>query len=133
MATLQILSTKGTPIAVVYPAERTNGLATHVRLRVGKKTMLPAYSAANLPHLVQFRVGGRQLMFMLSDILETAYWKKVRNAYNWRGQLDIDDEAKVGGSDVRRVIQWLKEQTADRGICVEKQADAHAGWEPACS
>ena len=58
--------------------------------------MLPAYTNANLPHLVQFQAGQRIVMFMLSDILQTSYWQRIRNAYNVLGQLDIDADIKMG-------------------------------------
>jgi hypothetical protein len=55
MATLQTQSTSGAPITIINPAEKPSGYSAIVRFRVGKKTVLPAYTDANLPHLVQFQ------------------------------------------------------------------------------
>jgi hypothetical protein len=110
MATLEIISTKGAPVTVIYPAEKPPGYSAVMRFRVGKRTVLPAYTEANLPHLVQFQRGQQIVMFMLSDILQTSYWKKMRNAYNLLGQLDIDADVKIGTEEAERVIQWLGEQ-----------------------
>ena len=116
MATLQTQCTKGAPVTVIYPAETPSGHSAVVRFRVGKKTVLPAYTSANLPHLVQFRMGQRIVMFMLRDILETSYWGRIRNAYTLRGQLDIEADVKIGKEETERITQWLKEQSAAWGI-----------------
>jgi hypothetical protein len=119
MATYQTRSTKGTPITVIYPAERPSANSANVRFRVGKKTVRPAYAAANLPHLVQFQIGQRIVMFMLSDVLQSSYWQKVRNAYTWFGQLDIDADVRVDSPEIERIIQWLSAESADRGIVLD--------------
>jgi hypothetical protein len=119
MATLQTQSTSGTPLTVIYPAEKPSGYSAIVRLRVGKKTVLPAYTDANLSHLVQFQRGQQIIMFMLRDVLQTSYWQKIRNGYNLLGQLDIDADVKVGAEETKRITQWLKEQGADRWITLE--------------
>jgi hypothetical protein len=116
MATLQTQSTNGVPVTVIYPAEKPPGYSAVVGFRVGKKTMHPAYTDANLPHLVQFQKGQQIVMFMLKDVLETSYWQKIRNAYDFRGQLDIDADVKVGGKEAEEVTQWLREQSFARGI-----------------
>ena len=119
MATLQTQCTDGSPLRVIYPAEKLSGHSASVRLRVGKKTVLPAYADSNLPYLVQFQKGQRIIMFMLSDVLQTSYWQKIRNAYNLFGQLDIDADVKVGAKETKGIIQWLREQSATRGIAPE--------------
>lgn len=119
MATLQTQSISGAPLTVIYPAEKPSGYSATVSFRVGKKTVLPAYTAANLPHLVQFQIGQRIIMFMLSDVLQTSYWQKIRNAYTVLGQLDIDADVKVGGEEIERITQWLREQSATHGITLE--------------
>ena len=119
MATLQTQSISGTALTVIYPAEKPSGFSAIVSFRVGKKTVLPAYTDANLPHLVQFHRGQQIIMFMLSDVLQTSYWQKIRNAYNVLGQLDIDAEVKVGGGEIKRIIQWLGAESAARGIALE--------------
>jgi hypothetical protein len=116
MATLQTQSTSGAPLTVIYPAEKPCGYSALVGFRVGKKTLLPAYTDANLPHLVQFRRGRQIVMFMLHDVLQTSYWQKIRNAYNVLGQLDIDTDVKVGAEETMRITQWLREQGAARGL-----------------
>ncbi len=116
MATFHIQSTKGAPVTVIYPAERPPAHSATVGLRIGKKTVLPAYTAANLPHLVQFQRDRNITMFMLDDVLETSFWRKIRNAYTVFGQLDLGAGVKVSASEVSRVIQWLGEQSAARGI-----------------
>lgn len=83
MATLQTQSTKGAPVTVIYPAEKPSRHS--VRFRIGKKTTFPAYNDTNLPYLVQFRIGQRIVMLMLSDVLQTSYWQRIRNAYNVLG------------------------------------------------
>jgi|ERR1035437_2438286 hypothetical protein len=120
MATLQTQSTKGAPVTVIYPAEKPSGYSTIVRFRVGKKTVLPAYTDANLPHLVQFQIGQRTIMFMLSDVLQTSYWQRIRNAYNFLGQLDVDADVKMDSEETERITQWLKERSAARGIALDR-------------
>ena len=122
MATLLAETTTGSSITVIYPAERRSNQSATVRFRVGKKTLLPAYNDANLPHLVQFQQGQRIIMFMLSDVLQTSYWQRVRNAYTLLGHLDIDEDIKVGAQETERIAQWLREQSAARGIAPEVQA-----------
>ena len=90
-----------------------------MRFRVGKKTVLPAYTDANLPHLVQFQAGQRIIMFMLSDVLQTSYWQKIRNAYTVVGQLDIDADMKMGKEETERVSQWLREQSTALGVTLD--------------
>ena len=119
MATLQTQSTSGAPSTVIYPAEKPSGYSAIVRLRVGKKTVLPAYTDANLSHLVQFQRGQQIIMFMLRDVLQTSYWQKIRNAYNLLGQLDVDAEVKVGAEEVKRITQWLGAESAAWGIALE--------------
>ncbi len=119
MATLQTQSTKGAAVTVIYPAEKPSGYSTVVCFRVGKKTVLPAYTDANLPHLVQFQFGQRTIMFMLSDVLQTSYWQRIRNAYNILGQLDVDEDVKMGAEDTGRVTQWLKDQSTTRGVTLD--------------
>lgn len=116
MPTLQIHTTKGALVTVIYPAKPPSGYSAVVRFRIGKKTVLPAYTSANLPHLVQFQNGQRIVMFMLSDLLQTSYWQRIRNAYNILGQLDIDADLKVGTEETERVTEWLKEQSTALGI-----------------
>jgi len=116
MATLQTQSTGGAPLIVTYPAERFSRPGAPVRVRIGKKSTLPAYTNANLPHLVQFDTGQQTVIFMLSDVLQTSYWQRVRNAYNWLGQLDVAEEVKVAAGETRRILQWLRDQSAARGI-----------------
>ncbi len=83
---------------------------------------MPAYTDANLPHLVQFHKGQRIVMFMVSDILETSYWQKVRNAYTLLGQLDIDDDIRMGAKETERITRWLREQTKVRGVILDAPA-----------
>ena len=122
MATLLAETTTGSSITVIYPAERRSNHSAIVRFRVGKKTLLPAYTEANLPHLVQFQQGQRIIMFMLSDVLQTSYWQRVRNAYTLLGHLDVDEDIKVGAQETERITQWLREQSAARGIAPEVQS-----------
>jgi hypothetical protein len=124
MSTLQTQSTKGALVTVIYPAKKPSGHGAIVRLRIGKKTILPAYADANLPYLVQFQSGQRIVMFMLGDLLQTSYWQKIRNAYNFFGQLDIDTDIKMGTEETERVTQWLKEQSSALGVTLVVQADA---------
>ena len=119
MATLLAETTTGSSITVIYPAERRSNQSAIVRFRVGKKTLLPAYTEANLPHLVQFQQGQRIIMFMLSDVLQTSYWQRVRNAYTLLGHLDVDEDIKVGAQETERITQWLREQSAARGMAPE--------------
>ena len=116
MATLNIQSTKGVPVKVIYPAVIPSGYSCVVSLRIGKKNYLPAYTDANLPYLVQFQTGQRAVMFMLSDILETSFWRKSRNAYNVFGQLHLHVDTKVGVEESERVARWLREQSAAWGV-----------------
>jgi hypothetical protein len=116
MATLQTQSTSGAPLTVIYPAEKPSGYSAIVRFRVGKKTVLPAYADANLPHLVQFQRGQQIIMFMLGDVLQTSYWQKIRNAYTVLGQLDVDADVKVGAEEIQRITQWLMEQSTIHGV-----------------
>jgi hypothetical protein len=113
---MQIKSTKGDLVTVIYPANKPAGHSAIVRFRVGKKTVLPAYTDANLPHLVQFQCGQRIVMFMLSDVLQTSYWQRIRNAYNVFGQLDIDADTKLGGEETEQVTEWLRERSAALGV-----------------
>jgi hypothetical protein len=116
MATFETHSTSGAPLTVIYPAEKPSGYSAVVRLRVGKKTVLPAYTGANLPHLVQFQRGQQIVMFMLRDVLQTSYWQKIRNAYNVLGQLDVDADVKVGADEIERITQWLRVESAAWGV-----------------
>ena len=116
MATLRTQSTEGVPITVIYPAEQAASHLNSIRFRVGKKTALPAYTHASLPHLVQFQHGQQTIMFMLSDILETSFWRRIRNAYNLFGQLHIDTAVKVDAKEVEKIVQWLRQESAGRGI-----------------
>ena len=124
MATLQTQSTSGAPLTVIYPAAKPSGYSAIVRFRVGKKTVLPAYTDANLPHLVQFQRGQQIIMFMLKDVLQTSYWQKIRNAYNVFGQLDISADVKLGAGETERVTRWLREQSAARGIAFDREPAA---------
>ena len=116
MATFHIQSTKRARVTVIYPAERRPAHSATVGLRIGKKIVLPAYTAANLPHLVQFQQERHITLFMLDDVLETSFWRKMRNAYTVFGQLDLGAGVKVSATEVSRLIQWLGEQVAARGI-----------------
>ena len=120
MATLQIQTTKGAPVTVIYPAERPIGHSVVAHFRVGKKQMLPAYADASLPHLVQFQRGQRIVIFMLRDVLEASYWRRIRNAYDFLGQLDLSADTKIGSDETDRVRQWLKEQSAAIGIALNQ-------------
>jgi hypothetical protein len=122
MPTLQTQTTTGAPVTVVYPAEKLSGHRTTVQFRIGKKTVLPAYTDANLPYLVQFQIGQRTVMFMLSDILQTSYWQRIRNAYNVFGQLDVDADVKMGTDATEQVAQWLREQSSIRGVTLDARA-----------
>jgi hypothetical protein len=121
MPTLRTQSTKGAPVTVIYPAEKPSGYSAIVRFRVGKKTVLPAYTNANLPHLVQFQTGQQIVMFMLSDVLQPSYWQRIRNAYNVVGQLDIDSDVKMGKEETEKVTQWLTEQSTIQGVTLDTQ------------
>jgi hypothetical protein len=116
MPTLQTQSTNGTPLVVIYPAEKPSGYNTRVAFRVGKKTVLPAYTSANFPHLVQFQNGQQIVMFMISDVLEKSYLRQIRNAYTFTGKLDIDSDLKISAWETRRIVRWLKEQSAALGV-----------------
>ncbi len=116
MANLQTQSTNGTPITVTYPALKVSGHRHTVFFRLGKKSVLPAYTEANLPHLVQFEVGQRIITFMLQDILEDSYWRRIRNAYDLRGQIDVAEDVKVGGDEPEKIIHWLRQESYARGI-----------------
>lgn len=116
MATFQTQSTTGAPLTVIYPAQRPSRLGAPVRFRIGKKTTLPAYTDTNLPHLVQFDTGEQTVMFMLSDVLQTSYWQRIRNAFNWLGQLDVAPEIKVAPGETARIIDWLRDKSAAWGI-----------------
>lgn len=123
MATLQIHSTKDFPVTVIYPAIKPTGYSNVVCFRIGKKSVSPAYTDAHLPHLVQFQRGQRIVTFMLSDVLQTSYWQKIRGAYNVLGQLDIDAETKVSPKETERVVQWLKEQSSALEVALVAQPD----------
>ncbi len=125
MATLQTQSTKGAPVTVTYPAVKPSGYSNVVCFRIGKKSVSPAYTDANLPHLVQFHRGQRIVTFMLSDVLQTSYWQKIRGAYNVLGQLDIDAETKVSPTETERVVQWLKEQSSALEVTFATQPDVN--------
>lgn len=122
MATLKTQCTKGFPLTVTYPAERPVGHSAVVRLRIGKKTVLPAYTKNNLPYLVQFQRGQRIVMVGLADVLQPSYWRRIRNAYNLFGQLDIDEDVKVSLGETWRVTQWLRDQSLALGISLQNTA-----------
>jgi len=124
MTTLQTQSTKGALVTVIYPAKKPSSHSAIVRFRVGKKIVLPAYTDANLPYLVQFQCGQRIVMFMLGDVLQTSYWQRIRNAYNVLGQLDIDADVKVGSEETERVTEWLREQSTALGVTPAVTPDA---------
>lgn len=126
MATLQTKCTKGRPITVIYPAETPSPRSASILFRVGKKTVLPAYTDANLPYLVQFQKGQRIIMFMLVDVLQTSFLQKVRNAYNLFGQLDIDEDIKVDSKEAKRIGEWLKQEAAARGVVLDGQPASNA-------
>jgi hypothetical protein len=119
MATLHAQSTTGSPVTVIYPAETPPFGSAALCFRVGKKSVSPAYTDANLPYLVQFQKGQRIVMFTLSDVLESSYWRRIRNAYTLRGQLDIDEDIKIDTQETERITQWLREQSAERGVALE--------------
>jgi hypothetical protein len=123
MATLQTQSTNGAPLTVVYPAEKPIGHSKVVRFRVGKKTVLPAYTNTNLPYLVQFQVGQTVIMFGLGDIFEASYWRRIQNAYNIFGQLDLAADVKVGVDETGRIARWLLEQSAAFGVDLSCSSD----------
>lgn len=118
MASFQTCSTKGIPVTVIYPAERRSDNRTQVSFRIGKKSVLPAYTDASTPHLVQFQCGQRTITFMLSDLFEPSYWKRIRNAYNVLGQLDLDEETKVGVDETEKVLAWLKLESLSLGVVI---------------
>jgi hypothetical protein len=123
MATLQIKTTKGVRVTVIYPANRPTGYCASVRFRIGKKTVLPAYTNAILPNLVQFQCGQRIIMFMLGDLFRPSYWHRIRNAYTLFGQLDLDTDLKVSTGETGRVREWLTEQCRALGVVVDVQPD----------
>jgi hypothetical protein len=118
MATLQIQTTKGAPVTVIYPAERPTDHGVVAVFRAGKKRMRPAYADSSLPYLVQFLRGQRMVTFLLQDILEDSYWRRIRNAYTFLGQLDLSVDTKIGPEETGRVRRWLKEHSAARGIAI---------------
>lgn len=119
MATLQSQSTKGAPVTVVYPPEKPSGHSSIMHFRIGKKTVLPAFTSASLPYLVQFQIGQRSVMFMLSDVFQTSYWQRIRNAYNVLGQLDVATDVKMGAEATKQITQWLKEQTTAQEVALD--------------
>ncbi len=60
--------------------------------------------------MLQFRIGERNVLLMLPDVIETSFWHKIRNAYDLWGRLDIDTDVKIGGEEVARLVSWLKQQ-----------------------
>ena len=81
--------------------------------------MLPAFTSASLPYLVQFQIGQRSIMFMLSDVFQTSYWQRIRNAYNVLGQLDVATDVKMGAEATKQITEWLKEQTTAQGVALD--------------
>ena len=118
MPTLQTQCTEGSPVTVIYPAQVPAPQSAFVQFRVGKKTFAPAYTPANLPHMVQFQKGQRIVMFMLHDVLQTSYWHRIRNAYTLLGQLDIAEDIRIGGGETERVTEWLRQQSTAHGVVV---------------
>ena len=118
MATLEAQTTKNTPVGVIYPAEKPEDPTITVRCRFGKTTIFAAYSDDMLPHLVQFQSGKSIVMFMLRDLLQPSYWRRIRNAYDFFGQLDIDKGVKLGRAETERVVQWLAEYSQALGASV---------------
>ena len=116
MPVLETKCTKGSSVTVVYPAERPPAYSAVLAMRAGKKDVFPAYSDANLPYLVQFRRGQRIVMFLLSDVLESSYWRRVRNAYNMFGELVLDRDAKLSVEEMQRVRLWLEAMGAVQRI-----------------
>jgi hypothetical protein len=114
MATLQSKTTKNAPVAVIYPAEKPSG-GTVVRCRVGKKSVLPAFGADSLDHLLQLQLAGRIMMLLVSDVLQSRFMERIRNAYNWLGQMEIDEDAKLSRAETARVVDWLKAQRQGLG------------------
>lgn len=90
-----------------------------MHFRIGKKTVLPAFTSASLPYLVQFQIGQRSVMFMLSDVFQTSYWQRIRNAYNVLGQLDVATDVKMGAEATKQITQWLKEQTTAQEVALD--------------
>jgi hypothetical protein len=117
MATLETLTTRSAPIGVTYPAEHPDNPTAIVRCRVGKSTVVSKYTDDMLCHLVQFRHAGSITMFLLSDILQASYLKRIRNAYDVFGQLDIDKGVKLSRGETGRVVQWLAEYSQALGAC----------------
>jgi hypothetical protein len=122
MATFQTQSTTGTAITVVYPAEKRPALGSIIQFRIGKKTVQPAYNHANLPHLVEFQIGQRTVMLMLGDILESSYWQRIRNAYTWLGQLEVDHDVRLEADAAAQLALWLKAQLTEVGEPVAAMA-----------
>jgi len=69
--------------------------------------------------LVQFQIGQRSVMFMLSDVFQTSYWQRIRNAYNVLGQLDVATDVKMGAEATKQITQWLKEQTTAQEVALD--------------
>ena len=90
-----------------------------MHFRIGKKTVLPDFTSASLPYLVQFQIGQRSIMFMLSDVFQTSYWQRIRNAYNVLGQLDVATDVKMGAEATKQITEWLKEQTTAQGVALD--------------
>ena len=115
MATLETSTTRCAPIGVTYPAEHPENPTVIVRCRVGKSTVVSRYTDDMLCRLVQFRHGESITMFMLRDILQPSYWKRIRNAFDVFGQLDIDKGVKLSRVETGRVVQWLTEYSQALG------------------
>jgi hypothetical protein len=112
MATFQTQSTNGIPITVVYPAEKLPGNGSVLQFRIAKKTIQPAYDRALLPHLVQFDIGQRTIMLMLSDILQPSYWQRIRNVHGLLGNLEVADDIKIKVGASSQLARWLRIQTS---------------------
>lgn len=126
MPTLDIQSTNGAQLTVIYPAEKPPAQSAVVRLRMGKKNVLPTFTEQNPPYLVQFKRGQRIFMFMLSDLFETSFWQRIRNAYDICGRLEIDDDIRIGSEETERLKSWLFEQAASLGVTPENGREAVA-------
>src|ERR1035437_8933283 len=107
MATLETQSTKGAPVTVIYPAEKPSGHSAIVRFRVGKKTALPAYTDANLPHLVQFQTGQRFVLFCHAEVPQPSYGRKPGIPYPVAAHLELAANIKRGKGKPEGVSQWL--------------------------
>jgi hypothetical protein len=123
MATLEIRTSTGSAVTVIYPAEKPAPQTAFVQFRVGKKTFAPAYPEASLPHMVQFQKGQRIVMFTLGDVLEASYWRRIRNAYTIFGHLDIAEDIRVGAEETERVAEWLREQSSALGVGLKPPED----------